>query len=113
MSNSNQFPPGTNLTILPAFLREAMDTVVPTRPGEVPATILLRRQVTMVYPNGRFMVHTQAPEEGELEDKETVSLKLFDHKGIELLAQVILTPAALAQLLPELLRIHRDLGGAP
>ncbi len=110
--SSNQFPPTANLAKLPAFLREAMDTVVPIREGEVPAEILLRRQVSLNYPNGRLQALVQEPEKGETQKKERVSLRLLDHKGIEMLVQVALTPENLRVLLPTLIKIHKSFGGS-
>lgn len=89
-----------------------MDTAIPMREGEVAAAVHLKRQVTLNYPNGRLHALVQEPDPHAVQKKETVSLRLLDHKGIEMLVQVSLSPENLRLLLPELIKIHTHFGGS-
>lgn len=104
MAHQNSYKPkvpAPDVTRLPEHLRQALDTRVDMRPGEVVARVITQRHMVNM-PNARFLVS----EEYDTSERITRYIfKAFDHSGIHTLVHVEMPRAQLEILAREIQQV--------
>ncbi len=92
--------------------KRAFDQPVEWRPGEVTclATTKLRPQTT---PGARLWTEIVPASDTIGQKSEMVSMRVLDYKGIDVIAQLDLTPEDVPTLIKRLLHIYKTQGGDP
>ena len=100
-----QGPTKVDLSRLPAHLREAIDRPVEMRPGEIRCSATVHAVRALCQPAARVYAQVETSEE------KMVGVKVLDTRGVDVIAQLEISPQAQETLLSRFVEIYKALGG--